>query len=471
MSEVKKHRTLLIADPDKDFLATIKADPNAQMAPPVLAHNGKLAQLNLADLTQPLIGVFVNAAITQPNGVSVIRAVHLHRPATPVYVIYDRNPPFDEKELHSLGIQKALLKPITYSQLVELVTPQISSFNPEKAVDSSKHKDQLDHEVNSEDLNFVPIRSDDFMGGSVSYFDVYVRLDSGRYLKILQAGDSFSIDRVDNYRKKGVTHFFIRKESQAQYLAYCDRIASTLIKMEKPGLIGVKISQTLNHGEETLKFLKNQGLSAANIQYAGQFIHNVEALVKQLNPGKHPILKGFLADVSAYEHGVGVTMLSALLVQSLQITSSDPVETVGLCSLMHDIGLKVLNLDSLEEDESKMTEYQRRIFRTHPVAGADFLKTVRGLKPVVIQAVAQHHERRNKKGFPLGIGAGSISLVAEIVGISDEFFRIIQKMKVDPKINLVEELTERVFNTFSHSIAAEFRKVFLFTGEPPSKIK
>lgn len=464
MEQKKNLRTLLIADSDKEFLEKIKVDPNAQKIPPILAHTGKMAQLSIADVNVPLLGVFVNTSITQPSGVSVIRAARQHRPATPVFVIYDKNPPLSEKELKELGVQKAVAKPVTYDQLVSLVSPAISTFDPEKAIEISKgNKDQIDQEVSSDDPNFVPIRADDFLGGAVCYFDVYVRLESGRYLKILQAGDNFSAERVNNYRSKGVTHFFIRKESQSLYLSYVEKLASNLVKMQKPELIGLKVSQTLNYGEETLKFLKDKGLSDANIQYAGQFIHNVESVVKQLNPGKNPLLKGFLSDVIAYEHAVGVTMLASLLVQSLDITSSDPVETVGLSSLLHDVGLKVLNLDSMDEDESKMTEYQRRIYRTHSVAGADFLKTVRGLKPVVIQAVAQHHERRNKRGFPLGIGAGSISLVAEIVGISDEFFRIIQKIKAEPKVNLIEELNERVFNAFSHSIAAEFKKVFLFT--------
>jgi putative nucleotidyltransferase with HDIG domain len=459
----------LIIDPDKDFLKTVILPQGESKIVPLTANNGKDAQLLIADHTKEISAVFVNPSISKPGGISVIRCAHLHRPALPVYLIYDGQLPYDEKDLRLLGIQKALAKPITYDQILGLVTPPKLEFDADQVIAGGQlYADTVGSEVASEELDFSPIRAEDFLAGSVSYFDIYVRIGPGKYVKILQSGDQFSPDRIQTYLKKGVVHFYIRKEMQKHYLAYCDKLAAAVVNSPTISM-EVKVSQSLNHGEEVISYLNEAGIDGNNIQFATQFIHNVQSLVKQLDPQKQPLLKELLDDVTAYEHGVGVAMIASLLFRPLKITSTDPVEAVGLSSLLHDIGLKKLDPPILIEDESKMTAAQKEVFKTHPTVGAQLLSHVKGIKPVVIQAVAQHHERRNKKGFPDRIGAGSISIVAEIVGISDEYFRFLQKQKEGTQMNLKFYLEHKIFNAFSTPLVAEFKKVFKIQDLLPAK--
>ncbi len=451
----------LIVDPDEVFLDSL-IKTNTQGPPPLIASSGKAAQLAIADLSQKISGVLINPAISNPSGISVIRSTHLHRPSIPVFLIYDNKLPFNDKELRRLGVKKSIQKPISIQTIYEIVQPKVSLFDPKKILqlDSLKPLHPLDTEIEANESNFVSIQAQEFVAGSVSYFDLYIKLGTNKFIKLLQAGDPFHKDRLQSYLDRGVKNFYLRKEAQIHYLNYCDRLASAMLK-SKPKSTHFTVKQILNHGKETFDFFKTQGISESNLAFAQRFITNVTALVDQLKPGEHPLLKGFLQNAAACEHGVGVTLIASLLIPSLGIISVNPISTVGIAALFHDVGLQVLEID--HEDESKMTEKEKEKFRSHTIIGEQILSKVKGINPTVLQAVIQHHERRNKKGFPFRCGPGTLSMIAELIGVSDEFMRLVSRIIKKEKFNLNLEIRNRIIDCFSPNIVNEFRKVFLFS--------
>src|SRR6478609_4174143 len=110
MQDSKNFRPPLIVDPDGEFLKTVSTPTNDLKFVFLKADSGKDAQLIIADHELQISAVFINLDVKNPPGVSVIRAVHQHRPGTPVYVIYNTTLPYDEKDLKLLGVQKAIQK-------------------------------------------------------------------------------------------------------------------------------------------------------------------------------------------------------------------------------------------------------------------------------------------------------------------------------------------------------------------------
>jgi len=458
---MRKPPPALVVDPDLSFLTGLINDPKAKSLPPITAQTGKSAQLALADTTQRFCGVFVNPKVAEPHGLSVVRFSHYHRPSTPIYLIHEKeSPPLVGGDIRSLGIQKCLEKPVTYGQLMDLVMPAQLLVDPKEALrEAAPSADKVDQELTAQDAEFVPIRAENYIAGTVSYFDVYVRLSSGRYVKILQAGDEFSADRVANYLRKGVQVFFLRKEQQERYLAYCDTLTQFVQRAAKV-TPEIKVKQTLNLGQETMSFLRTAGLSATHMQYASGFVGSVQELTKQLRTDKNQNFRKFMDDVSAFEHGVSTSMIASLLLVPLAIESERPVQVVGMAAMFHDIGLTKLPPEVAHEDMSKMADDQRAIYKTHPQVGAQMLQEIRGVDMATVQAVAQHHARRDGTGFPSGIGVGAVGIAAEVVGISDEFARLISKAKENPKINPYDEMEKTVFNGFSYKVVEAFRSVF-----------
>ena len=471
MFELRRPRPPLIVDPDLSFLNSMKQDPKAQQIPPVIAEQGKKAQLLLANPTQNFAAVFVNPFVSDPHGFSVIRFAHLHRPAIPIFILYDKESPISDEDMKKLAVQKAFPKSMGYAEIARLIAPHTLYFDPSAAIEEAKaNSDLIGKEITADDSTFLSIRADNFLSGSKSFFDIYVRLSQNHYVKILQAGEDFSPQRIAQYLNKGVTHFFLRKEAQERYLGYCDQITAAIIKNDKISA-EVKVSQTLNHGQETMNFLKGNGISESNLEYANNFISNVQNLTTQLNPEKHDFLKTFMADLAAYEHGVGTAMIASLLINPLKIGAAQPVKIIGIGSLLHDIGLYKMDPALKDEVESKMTPEQIQIYQTHPTVGAEMLGRIKGIDPVVVQAVSQHHERRNKTGFPMRLGTGYINRVAEIIGISDEFTRLIKKQKDDPKIDIQKLMELTIYEGFSNYIVDAFKFVFFSHSKDTVKKK
>lgn len=448
----------LIVDSDINFLASLLGHPKAELIRPITATSGKQAQLLITNSKKKIAAIFVNIELPDHYSLSVICCAQLSRPAVPIFLLLEsgQEMPWSRLELRKLGISEVIEKPVQYHELLARFSAPRLFFDVKEAPD----EDDQGVEIQGNDSEFVPIRAMNFISGTESFFSVYVRVGDGRYLKILHAGDEFSLKRVRQYMWRGVTHFYLRKAAQEQYVRYCDKLASTLLSKKQPVEL-THVALTLNHGEETMKFLQRSGINELHLKHAAAYVTNVTQLVKSTGMDKLPIFKEFLEDVASYEHGVATTLIAAILGQQFHFDSQMSNRILGLASLFHDIGLLRMDPKLHSGDMSLMSNDELEIYKTHPLIGAQMLDKVRGLAPAVGNAVAWHHGRRNNAGFPKLLEGGMMNRVAELVGISDEFVRLIEKSKIHRSLNPYVEMEKTVFEGFSRPIVEAFRKIFM----------
>ncbi len=407
--------------------------------------------------------VILNPNISRPAGVPVIRHIYEVRPTVPIYLAPQEEFTAPEKVLDRLGVRKILDR----SRLAEEAADILKSFqfNPDEAIRSGKElsKERVGEEASGlSDEQFHPIRAADFLSGSKSVFDVYVRLPTGRFVKILQSGDNFSRDRLMAYLNKGVTHFYILKELQKSYLSYCDEMAKRLIGNFNVDN-SIKIRQVANLGQETANFLKMNGVTPGSIEFARNYAVTVEKLVDRLGAGKNRYILEFMKDMLTYEHSVGVVMVGSMLLEPLGFERQKSAETIGLACLLHDIGLQTMPDEVKSEDPANMTEEQIKIFQTHPIVGSEMLRELKGVDEGIAGAVLQHHERRSGNGFPFQRKTGTVQRIAEVIGIADEFLLLMRQAEKDPELNFARELESRIFNGFSLPVVDAFQKTVMPT--------
>ncbi len=88
-------------------------------------------------------------------------------------------------------------------------------------------------------------------------------------------------------------------------------------------------------------------------------------------------------------------------------------------SLLHDIG-KIGVPDSILRKPAKLTDEEWVRMREHPAHGQQILRGIEFLEGAA-RVVAQHHEKWDGSGYPLGLKTEDIDLCARIFSVADAF--------------------------------------------------
>ncbi len=125
------------------------------------------------------------------------------------------------------------------------------------------------------------------------------------------------------------------------------------------------------------------------------------------------------ADQFTYMHSVAVSALMTSLARELG-HSEDQVRLAGMAGLLHDIG-KVEIPEKILNKPGRLTADEFTIIKGHPVHGAALLRKEQDIPPEVVDACLHHHERMDGQGYPDGLAADQISLLARMTAICDVY--------------------------------------------------
>jgi HD-GYP domain-containing protein (c-di-GMP phosphodiesterase class II)/pSer/pThr/pTyr-binding forkhead associated (FHA) protein len=125
-----------------------------------------------------------------------------------------------------------------------------------------------------------------------------------------------------------------------------------------------------------------------------------------------------LRDEYTGNHTSRVTRYSLLLAEHLALPA-EQLELLEIGTPLHDIG-KIGIDDAILRKPDRLTPAEFEVMKTHTVKGAEIVKTVPDLVPI-IPIVRSHHERWDGRGYPDGLGGEAIPPLARIVALADAF--------------------------------------------------
>jgi PAS domain S-box-containing protein/putative nucleotidyltransferase with HDIG domain len=142
-------------------------------------------------------------------------------------------------------------------------------------------------------------------------------------------------------------------------------------------------------------------------------------------------------------HQGRVAQLACAVGQELQV-SRDLVEGLGVMGYLHDIGKIAIPAEILCKP-GKLSEYEWRIIKGHPLIGHDILKEIE-FPCQVARVVLQHHERLNGTGYPSGLLGQDILLEAKILSVADIIEAMASHRPYRPALGLEKAMEEILQN-------------------------
>jgi response regulator RpfG family c-di-GMP phosphodiesterase len=132
---------------------------------------------------------------------------------------------------------------------------------------------------------------------------------------------------------------------------------------------------------------------------------------------------GELVDMRSNETGGHVRRVGeySRLLATLIGQSDEEAQVIGIASAMHDVG-KLSIPDAILRKTGRLSSHELTAMKTHAAVGASLLKhSERRILKMAAVIAAQHHERYDGSGYPLGISGDAIELTARIAAIADVF--------------------------------------------------
>lgn len=125
-----------------------------------------------------------------------------------------------------------------------------------------------------------------------------------------------------------------------------------------------------------------------------------------------------LRDRMTARHSAAVARYAREIAKAAGLSERDQ-ELAHTAGLLHDIG-KFVFPDSILKGDTKLTDEEWEIVKMHPYHGSQVLAQIDGYGPVA-DIVLAHHERIDGKGYPQGLIAEDIPVIARIISVADTY--------------------------------------------------
>ena len=118
-----------------------------------------------------------------------------------------------------------------------------------------------------------------------------------------------------------------------------------------------------------------------------------------------------------YQHSLVILVLSVYMARCDGM-HPDEEECLAVAALFHDIGL--LHIDpALLDPAHRMSNEERRHLYAHPLSAYLLLREFPELPRAISDAVLEHHERMDGRGYPRGLPGDKISRCGQILAIAE----------------------------------------------------
>jgi len=199
---------------------------------------------------------------------------------------------------------------------------------------------------------------------------------------------------------------------------------------------------------------------------AGQATIGIKNL--QLYEEQHKIVLGSIKSLvklldmrvpQEYTHSPYFSRLVTGIAQGMHLDERQ-IESLKYASLLHDAGKADIPFEILTKP-SKLTPKEYTIIQRHPVQGAQILRPLQILRPV-INIIMHHHEKYDGSGYPSRLKKGQIPQGARIMAVADAFEAMVYGRPYRERMDVasaIREMKKKSGSQFDPKVVEAFLKI------------
>lgn len=260
-------------------------------------------------------------------------------------------------------------------------------------------------------LNCVPYES-------LSELDLY--LNNGTdYVLYRNIGIQFGLKDYQRLLESGIESVYVSVREHQQYHQALERsleaiVADPEIQQEKKAEI--LYSTSLEIANQIIL----EPPAKREIDRTESLVHSTVKMIIQNDTAFGQLFSVSNHDYYTATHMVNVCSSVVYLGWKMGLLQEDFLQKIGVGAMLHDVGKMFISAELLNTEE-KFTEDEYKQIQSHVQLGCEHLARVASLPPESMMVVAEHHERMDGSGYPLGLQGGEISLAGRLAAVVDTF--------------------------------------------------
>ncbi len=189
-----------------------------------------------------------------------------------------------------------------------------------------------------------------------------------------------------------------------------------------------------------------------------KYVDKLNAKNRELEELSHEIFEAIAKAIDANDpytagHSRRVAQYAKMIASRMDF-SPDEIEEIYYAGLIHDVGK--LGIDNrIINKNGKLDDKEFAEIKRHPILGYEILKDI-SVKGKFADGAKCHHERMDGKGYPEGLKADQISVLARIIAVADAYDAMTSKRSyrdVMPQERVREQIENGIGTQFDPKIA------------------
>lgn len=370
--------------------------PNGKVARDVVLNGG--FELIISDIQMPFL-----------NGVEFLQWLR-PQSQTPFILMTGFTNLLETQKAADLGAQGFLSKPFSNKDLLKLINEVLQPLN---GPTTSEETEKID-------ADFCKVPIEEFVAQPKIEFDIYVKLQSARYLKIAHQGEILDVARLNHYKEKGVCHLHIKVSDFDKLVKFNMQVSQLIQSSDK--ISREKKVRFARYSAEVL--LERCYVADMNKEAFGEAQNFVQKSLGVITENQNMMdLLGLLNDHSdhLYAHCLAVSAYSVMIAKNMNYVSSQVAFKLAMAGLFHDIGKKEISREVLYKPRPLLSAAERAKIESHVSRGREILEAIPGIPDDVLRIVYEHHEDEVGHGYPNGSSKLKLHPLSLIVQVADQF--------------------------------------------------